>query len=178
MLVDGGVYDNIGEEWFTPPHGTDPASHNPERRPIVDQLVVISASARERWTPYRASRLPWLGELGAMARSEDVTFAATTALRRRYLVGRWLHAGPHDPTGALVHIAQNPYDVPDDVLRTSTDGDKRMRAEHALRILGDSPDRRSAWDRIVASDQTLRTTLGPSLASRRAADLLPNTPMR
>jgi len=171
VLVDGGVYDNLAEEWFTPPHGTRRETDNPEGRPRIDQLVVANASARDRWIPFRASRLPWLAELGEIARSEDVTFDATTALRRRHLVARWEQAGADGPTGALVHIAQSPYDVPDDVLRGSQDAHERARAAHAVAVLGDSAYRRAAWLRIVDSDGRVRTTLG-KLGVEATADLL------
>lgn len=75
VLVDGGVYDNIGLEWI---QGWD-ASRRPPQAVETNFAIVINASG-----PLRPARRLW----GALAwdRSRKVQYAQTQATRVRWLV--------------------------------------------------------------------------------------------
>lgn len=78
-LSDGGVYDNLGLEWFQgwgsgrPPQATEP-----------DYLVVADASGCFRREDRR------IGELKALGRARSIQYRQTTALRIRWLMGDFI----------------------------------------------------------------------------------------
>ncbi|HEY2142266.1 MAG TPA: patatin-like phospholipase family protein [Solirubrobacteraceae bacterium] len=75
-LLDGGVYDNLGLEWF---QGW--SSGRPEGAVKPDFLIVVNASGLLKTVtkPY--------GEVRAVWRSKSVQYAQTTRLRTRWFVG-------------------------------------------------------------------------------------------
>lgn len=95
-LVDGGVYDNLGLEWFQGwSSGRPPSAQKP------DFLVVVNASG-----VLKPPSHPYGGARGVL-RTKDVQYSQTTSLRVRWLV-RDLLAGRvrgiylgirHDPRG-------------------------------------------------------------------------------
>jgi NTE family protein len=95
-LVDGGVYDNLGLEWF---QGW--GSGRPSSAIKPDFLVVVNASG----TLKPAAR-PY-GSLSGLLRTKDVLYNQTTSLRVRWLVRdflagreRGIYLGiRHDPRG-------------------------------------------------------------------------------
>jgi hypothetical protein len=114
VLVDGGVYDNMADQWA---RGYQNRAHNcPEvvvQANVPEELVVVNASAGMRWTPYRRGRWPLVGELFALLRDKSILYNATTAPRRRDLVDLFEYANEtgHGLRGALVNITQSPYRV-------------------------------------------------------------------
>lgn len=113
-LIDGGVYDNMGDEWEfgwesrTARYGAALASLQPAR---AGTLIVVNAGGV--WQP---SALPSWGirrELAALAKCSGIQHSITTSLRRRFLVERFSNAGDGGLTGALVHIDQSPRRVPE-----------------------------------------------------------------
>lgn len=78
-LADGGVYDNLGLEWF---QGWD--SGRPEGAIDPEFLIVVNASA-----PLSPSR-PRLGGWRAAWRAKDVQYRQTTSLRTRWFTGELL----------------------------------------------------------------------------------------
>lgn len=163
VLVDGGVYDNMAEEWFLPPGGHPGPVLLAGRR--VEQLVVVNASPHEPWSDFRPSRLPVLSEAQTAIRSSGVAFDATTSLRRRFEIGGWMAQGDR-PGGALVSIAQSPYTVLDAQLPEQ----QQARVARATRWLLPE-DTREMWDERVARDRAVRTTLG-RLGPETTIDLL------
>ena len=78
-LSDGGVYDNLGLEWFQgwgsgrPPKAIEP-----------DYLIVADASGCFRKTEGR------IGEVKALGRARSIQYRQTTALRIRWLMDDFL----------------------------------------------------------------------------------------
>jgi predicted acylesterase/phospholipase RssA len=126
-LVDGGVYDNMGEQWAQ--RFTSRMAGNAELRavagPAPDNLLVVNASAREGWsTAPVLMRVPLLGELLTMLREKSILYQVGTTNRRSGLIRQFdtarlaqaLPAGPQRDAlvrsaglnGALTHIATNP----------------------------------------------------------------------
>lgn len=100
-LVDGGVYDNLGLEWFQGWTSGRPASAQP-----ADFLIVANASGLLLPTtrPY--------GGLRGLRRAKDVQYSQTTRLRVRWWVRELL---AHRARGAYVAIDRDPrhYGLPD-----------------------------------------------------------------
>jgi len=126
-LVDGGVYDNMGEQWAQRFAGR--VAGNAELAAVAgvapDNLLVVNASAREGWsTAPSLMRVPLLGELLTLLREKSILYQVGTTNRRSGLIRQFdtvrlaggLPAGPQRDTllrsaglnGALTHIATNP----------------------------------------------------------------------
>jgi hypothetical protein len=126
-LVDGGVYDNMGEQWAQRWSARVPG--NAELAPVAgtapDSLLVVNASAREGWSTAPAlMRVPLLGELLTLLREKGILYQVGTTNRRYGLIRQFdtvrlalrLPAGPERDAllrsaglnGALTHIATDP----------------------------------------------------------------------
>jgi Patatin-like phospholipase len=127
-LVDGGVYDNMGEQWAQ--RFASRMKGNPELAavagPAPDNLLVVNASAREGWSSAAAlMRVPLLGELLTLLREKSILYQVGTTNRRAGLIDqfdtvRLVRALPDGPqrhallrsaglNGALTHIATDPW---------------------------------------------------------------------
>jgi NTE family protein len=95
-LIDGGVYDNLGLEWF---QGW--GSGRPPVAREVDFIIVVDASGPFERTDKR------LGTARAVLRSRDIQYLQTRATRIRWFVDELLEgkrqgvylASKYDPTG-------------------------------------------------------------------------------
>jgi hypothetical protein len=126
-LVDGGVYDNMGEQWAQ--RFASRVAGNAALAAVAgsapDNLLVVNASAREGWSTASAlMRVPLLGELLTLLREKSILYQVGTTNRRYGLVRQFdtvrlamaLPSGPQRDTllasaglnGALTHIATNP----------------------------------------------------------------------
>ena len=144
ILTDGGVYDNMGEQWargFTA--RIERCDKLAARRSAPNQLVVVNASARIPWDPFRRRLFPLVGELMALIRVNDILYINTTNVRRQAIVASF---DPTDPTKAsalpslLVQIAQSPFVVADAYAKkTDAVGDclpgNQQRAWHLPRVI-------------------------------------------
>ena len=174
ILTDGGVYDNMGEEWA---RGFAARAKRwawlAEHKPAPDQVVVVNASARRPWTPFRWGRIPLVGEIAAFLRVNDMMYVNTTTTRRQRLVDSWdpveHTVGDGVPT-ALVQIAQTPYRVADAFARAAGTP-VGQRAASVLGALGDDAKHRASWEDIATSNAAVATTLS-ALGTEVAARLL------
>jgi hypothetical protein len=126
-LVDGGVYDNMGDQWAQ--GFTGRVAQSPELAGLAGQqpqnLLVVNASARSGWSSAPAlMRVPLLGELITMLKEKGILYQVGTTNRRSGLIhqfdtvrtARTLPAGPQRDqlltaaglSGALTHIASTP----------------------------------------------------------------------
>ena len=153
-LVDGGVYDNMADQWGLgivgrkrrwPEHAAD--LHQPE------QLVIVNASAGLEWEPIWKLRVPLVGEILALLKDKSVLYDNGNAVRRELAVERF-RAGRLE--GALVHIPQSPLRVADAYASGSDDISARARA--VIELLG--PDR-SEWEAIARANPSVTTGLSP-----------------
>jgi hypothetical protein len=160
VLTDGGVYDNMGDQWARGyaqrvkrweelGHGRTPPS----------QLVVVNASARVPWSPFRRRLIPLIGEVLALLRVMDVMFINTTNVRRQVIVASF---NPADPTTAsglpsvLVQIAQSPFVVANAFRNDQTEVGQRARAVIEFLAQGPSSDQ---WTQIANDNSAVATTL-------------------
>ncbi|HEV2887772.1 MAG TPA: patatin-like phospholipase family protein [Jatrophihabitans sp.] len=126
-LVDGGVYDNMGDQWAQ--RFVSRMASTPELAAVAgpppDNLLVVNASARSGWSAAAAlMRVPLLGELLTLLREKDILYQVGTTNRRSGLIrqfdtvrlGQALPAGQQRDAllataglnGALTHIASTP----------------------------------------------------------------------
>ncbi|MFN8167516.1 MAG: patatin-like phospholipase family protein [Candidatus Nanopelagicales bacterium] len=177
VLVDGGVYDNMAEEWFARRRDRAPLAEGGTRA-AIDEVVVVNASARDPWVPYRGTWIPGLRELREVLRSQAVTYDAVGSGRRHADVAAWTRAGTAQ-RGALVHIAQSPVTVARAALRAPVppvppgpwpDEATRVRAARALEWLGVGADD-DPFAQLVDSDLRVPTTLS-KLGVETSVDLL------
>lgn len=162
MLVDGGVYDNMADQW------AQGLEERARRHPLssfraADQLVVVSASAGLSWSEPRRLWWPALGELFTLLRDKSVLYDNGNSVRRRELVARFDLAELHPPglRGALVHIEQSPFKVPSSFERQAERCPGRARrASDARESLEASaePDE-PAWQAIAKKNAAVPTTL-------------------
>lgn len=160
VLTDGGVYDNMGEQWARgfaarvsrcPNLGTG--------RTAPNQLVVVNASARIPWNPFRKRLMPLVGELAALIRVNDVMYINTTNVRRQAIVDSY---NPADPTTAsalpsvLVQIAQSPFVVASAFARGTTPVAERAKRVLEFLLNGPSSDE---WTKIARENSAVATSL-------------------
>lgn len=172
LLTDGGVYDNMADQWadgLAARVRDNPALH--VMTPALDELIVANASAGSKWTAVRTSWLPIRNELATLLRVKDVQYAVSTGTRRHDLVAFWDAAARSGRgiTGALVHIAQSPFEVPDAFAHADAWPDRSARAREAIAWLGDSDGERAAWAEVADQSRKLPTVLrklGPEATAR------------
>ncbi len=159
VLSDGGVYDNMGEEWARgfaarARRWSWLASHHDAPR----QLIVVNASARVPWTPYWRGWIPLVNEVTALLRVSGVMYMNTTNVRRQEIVASF---EPDHPAregylpGVLVQIAQSPFDVAAKFAKGRDEVARRANA--VIQALGQAS--RDEWKRIAADNSAVATTL-------------------
>jgi Patatin-like phospholipase len=157
VLTDGGVYDNMADEWAFGFRGRracwpdlESSHHEPQ------DLVVVNSSGGLGWSEYRRSRIPGVGEVLTLLKVKDVLYDQTTATRRRVLRDRSamaLASGTGMRVG-LINIPQSPFRVATDF--SHGQGPAADRARAVLAALGDT---RKEWDADTRTNATVGTSL-------------------
>ena len=157
-ITDGGVYDNLGVEWF---QGWE--SDRPEVAISADFLVVVNASG-----PFVGSRRAYVGAF-AVDRGRKVQYAQTQATRVRWLIENFL-AGKL--RGTYIGITSDPRKamLPDD---TPVDP---VLYEGALpsRLIGPLARLRTDLDRFTSDEAELLAYHGYWSAHARFGALFPD----
>ncbi len=160
MLTDGGVYDNMGEQWARGYADRVRRCPNLDNGRIApNQLVVVNASARIPWDPFRRNLIPLVGELAALLRVNDILYINTTNVRRQNIVDSF---NPADPTAAaglpsvLVQISQSPFQVASK-FATGT-SPVAERAKEVLELLKHGPSK-DEWSKIASDNSAVGTSL-------------------
>jgi hypothetical protein len=161
-LVDGGVYDNMGDQW-----GQGLARRSEEWAQTADlepadELVVVSASAGLAFGSVWKLRLPLLGGLLTLLRDKSVLYDNGNSVRREALVSRFNLAAKKGRglNGSLVHIEQSPFLVPK--AYEEADGywpERAQRARAAKQRLLAGATTETAWDEIAKANARVKTTL-------------------
>ncbi|MCA1705070.1 MAG: hypothetical protein LC808_18135, partial [Actinobacteria bacterium] len=135
----------------------------------AEELVVVNASRSLQWNDYPTSGLAH--EIGALSKTGSILYDVSTSHRRQAMLARFRasEALGKGLRGALVNIAQSPYDVPH-AFENNT-GDSGQRAQAALKALGTLGRTEDQWKALAQSNSGVRTTLG-TLTVPVAADLL------
>lgn len=173
-LLDGGVYDNMGSEWFIGMADRLREGDAPAGLTTVSEVVVVNGSAGEGVSRRLGVRIPVLGELISLLAVKDVMYRQTTAVRRRLLDVRYRIARSRDRidpgtpllsealAGTTVQIDRSPFALADAFAGGSDD--YAHRASEALSALG--AETRDLWSRQAASNRSVPTTLSRIEAER------------
>jgi hypothetical protein len=175
VLVDGGVYDNMADEWeygyknrAMTWSGLDDVQPN-----CASLLVVVNASAGwDLLKPIKRGRLAT--ELAGLLRSMNVQYDVSTAHRRRALMDRFRD---DDETrldgGAFVQISASPFDAPKKFAGSASlpRDEFTERAETAEKFLRDTGYSPEWWEATVKETSSTKTTLA-TLGVDRTAKLL------
>jgi len=160
VLTDGGVYDNMGEQWARNFVARIKRCPNLDTgRPAPNQLVVVNASARIPWIPFRNRLMPLVGELAALIRVNNIMYINTTNVRRQAIVGSF---NPADPAAAsalpsvLIQIAQSPFVVAEGFKKGTTE--VAARARLVLEFLMKGPSSKE-WEEIAVENSAVATSL-------------------
>jgi len=160
VLTDGGVYDNMGEQWARGYADRVRRCPNLDNGRIApNQLVVVNASARIPWDPFHRGLIPLIGELAALLRVNNILYINTTNVRRQNIVDSF---NPADPTAAaglpsvLVQISQSPFQVASKfAIGTSSVAE---RAREVLEFLKQGPSK-DEWSKIASDNSAVGTSL-------------------
>lgn len=157
VMTDGGAYDNMGEQWA---RGFDERVQRwpelgMERKP-PNRLVVVNASARVPWTPFRRRLIPLVGEIAALLRVNSVMYINTTNMRRQAIVDSYDPARMNEARlpSVLVQIAQSPFVVARAFARGADAAADRAKA--VLAALGPTEEE---WAKIARENAAVATTL-------------------
>lgn len=160
VLTDGGVYDNMGDQWargFSARIKRCPTLATGRTQP--NQLVVVNASARIPWIPFRQQLIPLLGELAALLRVNNILYINTTNVRRQEIVASFNPNAPLTASAlpsALVQISQSPFAVASAFAHGTTP--VAERAQRVLDFLAKGPTR-DEWAGIARKNSAVATTL-------------------
>lgn len=170
-LSDGGVYDNMAEQWESGIAGRikrwqglgdiqDPA----------ELLIVANSSAGWDWRGFGSERWP-KRELTGLLRDQGVQYDVSTARRRRSLVQTWIRhaAAGSGEQGVIVMVDRSPFIVIDAFVRSNDDRGKR--AKEAAEFLGDDKTSRDRWAALARSNASVPTVLD-ALGVRPTVDLI------
>ena len=158
MVNDGGVYDNMADQWeqgFRDRAGRRGPRSRPPRPPIC--WSSSTPASRSGWTEWRAGRL--LSDVPGLTRTIDVLYDVSTSHRRKRFVASADIAGSGSGgRGTLVHITTNPLAVIGRFAARGDDGQK-ARAAAAKRIVLDVAGD-DEWDTAADKNASVKTTLG------------------
>jgi hypothetical protein len=172
-LTDGGVYDNMADQWpigwakridrLERAIGPDPVLDDWRDR-LADFTVVANASGALGFRPVRWSAIPLIGEVTGLLQVKDVLYDNGNSVRRSWLVDRF-DAG--DPAGTLVHIASDPAAFPAWAQHHGASEQVRARggdaSAYVVAHLGPEPARVALAARVAAVGTKL-SPLGPATA--------------
>ena len=160
VLTDGGVYDNMGEQWARGyVERIDRCPPLKKGRTAPTQVIVVNASARVPWNPFRRRLIPLVGELLALLRVNDILYINTTNVRRQVIVESFNPADPSRVSGlpsVLVQIAQSPFRVARAFAGSPEDVGKRAR--DVLKFLEQGPSS-DEWSKIASENSAVATSL-------------------
>jgi predicted acylesterase/phospholipase RssA len=171
VLADGGVYDNMGDQWAQ-------GLATRKRRwgataaglREADELIVVNASAGLHFKSVALLAVPLIGEVMTLVRDKDVLYDNGTSVRREALVARFRLAELQRKglRGTLVHIAQSPYVVPAAFQNDASDSGRAARSQAALAALGDHEEE---WTSIADANSRVGTVLS-ALGAEASARLV------
>jgi hypothetical protein len=182
VLDDGGVYDNMADEWeygYTGRMASWPGLKDVQANPAT-HLIVINAS--KGWEALKPIKGKGLGlELAGVLRAKDVQYDVSTSHRRRALFSTFTNAeaNGHGQTGTFAQISRSPHAVIDSFITWTGSGEpdatlvgRQERAKLARDFLNSSSGRdKKSWQDVTDTNSGIKTTLA-KLGKTATADLL------
>lgn len=159
VLVDGGVYDNMADQWegglAERQRGCAPLRDVQEPAQV---LVVANASEAWEWRPFTATGHVGL-ELSGLQRDQGIQYDVSTARRRNQLLERFRAARRRgEGGGVIVMIDRVPLSLAEPFAEGSDDVAERAR-EAVARLRHWHTD--AEWEAMAARNAGVATTLGP-----------------
>lgn len=146
ILMDGGVYDNMADQWFIGMSNrrTRWPAELAEKLPDVDDILIANASTGWSWRGFGGLtlRIRELRELAALGRIQSAMYNTIGRRRRSHLLDYWKARSPKE-RGAFVEVNDNPSE--------------RASTELAERIAAIAPD--EGWASLVERTRTYPTIL-------------------
>jgi len=166
-LVDGGVYDNMAEQWLS---GISKRSGLPDHVQRPDTMIVANGSASMGIESVARMHWPIIGELQALLRDSAIMYDNSASIRKSDLVDRFdaIEGTGDEPgiglRGCLLDIRSDPFGA----ARFFADKDAVWpeRAGRARRILEKRPADWISDADFVSSVGTNLSTLGVDTAAR------------
>lgn len=174
VLVDGGVYDNMADEWeygFVSRLKSWPELKDAQAAPATMLLVANASGGWNDLKPIGGGRLRV--ELAGVLRSKDVQYDVSTAHRRRALAAIFRDHDSKTADGAFVQITASPYNITEQFSAPpGRSGDARsQRADEARQFLDRQGYHLDQWSDLVRTTSGVPTTLAP-LGKETSAALL------
>ena len=168
VLADGGVYNNMGEEWAI-------GFARRARRSVLVRdsqaaahfMVVANAGKALPWKEMRPTNRIWR-EIRGLLRDQSIQYDATTAQRRRGIVAQFRagEASGKGPIGVIANMGTSPVSICTQFKR-SPNAEQRQRANETLGVLGEA-DR---WEQVVERNKKVGTVLS-ALEPGQVLDLI------
>jgi len=169
LLVDGGVYDNMGTEWSINVRKRITRTGVPSPPPVVpDELIVVNASAAAGVAARRSVTWPLVGEITSLLADKDVMYDQTTAVRRRLLYQQFTASRRTESGGGLTGVLAQIDRTPTALATSFAPGDDEA-AERARTVLEQLPD--VDWEAEAEANSAVKTALS-KIDPDRAARLL------
>ncbi len=177
VLDDGGVYDNMADEWE---YGYDNRSQSWDGLAAVQPakaayLVVVNGSGG--WnTPRVVPPGGFANELQGLLRAQGVQYDVSTAHRRRALFAKFVGEGS-DVDGIFAQITDSPYRIPDEFApggkyaEIPANAAISARASAAIAFLDAQGYSREQWSQQVSRTNGVGTTL-EKVGQSAAAELV------
>src|SRR5262245_1238155 len=168
VLADGGVYDNMGDEWELGFADRARRSHLLDSAEQANFLVVANAGKNLGWKSFVSSgRLT--RELRGLMRDQSIEYDATTSQRRRMLLALFRRSEESGTglVGTLTHVPTTPFAVCDAFLH-DRDTARAARAKMCRDALAADNE---PWDAISRRNGNVPTTLG-AISTRPTIELI------
>jgi predicted acylesterase/phospholipase RssA len=158
VLSDGGVYDNMGEQWAVGLQRRKQRVAAPQFKDI-DELVVVNSSSTVSWHPLGSLRIPILGELFALLEVVNTLYDNTTSPRRTTLIEHFDAASKSKSgmTGVLITIDQTPFNVAKFFENSTEEPERSARSKHVLDALSGHSEQ--DWKAAAKASGAVATTL-------------------
>jgi predicted acylesterase/phospholipase RssA len=163
VLVDGGVYDNMADEWEYGFVGRAKswAGLRTMQPDASTMLVVVNGSAG--WNNLQPVKGGGFAvEKAGLMRSQGVQYDVSTAHRRRALYDRFISDGAGDGVeGVFVQISDSPYAFANKFRAKAgqPEDEKAARASKAISALNDAGYTEAFWQAMATRNSRTPTTL-------------------
>jgi hypothetical protein len=164
VLVDGGVYDNMADEWeygFASRRKSWPALLDAQAGPAA---ILLIANASGGWNEVKTIAGAGLRlELAGVLRSKDVQYDVSTAHRRRALAAIFRDHDSKTADGVFAQISASPYEITNQFgTRPGHNvSDRSGRADEARQFLDSQGYTDAEWTTWVKKTSGVPTTLAP-----------------